>query len=37
MLVKKVLIDRADRFYQMPPDILDFARPLLGRPLPDRR
>jgi len=33
MLVKKVLIDRADRFYQMPPDILDFARPLLGRPL----
>jgi LL-diaminopimelate aminotransferase len=33
MLVKKVLIDRADRLYQMPPDILDFARPLLGKPI----
>ncbi len=25
MLVKKVLIDRANRLYQMPPDILEFA------------
>jgi LL-diaminopimelate aminotransferase len=33
MLVKKVLIDRTDRLYQMPPDILDFARPLLGKRL----
>jgi LL-diaminopimelate aminotransferase len=33
MLVKKVLIDRTDRLYQMPPDVLDFARPLLGKPL----
>lgn len=33
MLVKKVLIDRADRLYQMPPDVLDFARPILGKPL----
>jgi LL-diaminopimelate aminotransferase len=33
MLVKKVLIDRTDRLYQMPPDILDFARPLLGKPI----
>lgn len=33
MLVKKVLIDRADRLYQMPPDVLDFARPLLGKRL----
>ncbi len=33
MLIKKVLIDRADRLYQMPPDILDFARPLLGKPI----
>lgn len=29
--MKKVLIDRTDRLYQMPPDILDFARPLLGK------
>ena len=33
MLVKKVLVDRTDRLYQMPPDLLDFARPLLGKPL----
>ena len=30
MLVKKIIIDKADRLYQMPPELLDFAR-ALGR------
>jgi hypothetical protein len=36
VLVKKIILDKANRLYQLPPDLLAFVRPEAKRLLPRR-